>query len=106
MMAWTRTAWQPTKGRYGTIAGLEVDRTGGRTPYDKLSDEHGVHTQDDGTAMLYIDRHLVHEVTSPAMKPSSGRAKTRVDCCRSASYSQLASHRRPRCPKLTPTPAS
>jgi len=37
----------------------------GRTLYDKLWDEHVVHTEEDGTAILYIDRHLVHEVTSP-----------------------------------------
>lgn len=37
----------------------------GQTLYDKLWDEHVVHTEDDGTAVLYIDRHLVHEVTSP-----------------------------------------
>jgi 3-isopropylmalate/(R)-2-methylmalate dehydratase large subunit len=36
-----------------------------RTLYDKLWDEHVVHTEPDGTALLYIDRHLVHEVTSP-----------------------------------------
>ncbi len=36
-----------------------------RTLYDKLWDEHVVHTEDDGTTTLYIDRHLVHEVTSP-----------------------------------------
>jgi 3-isopropylmalate/(R)-2-methylmalate dehydratase large subunit len=36
-----------------------------RTLYDKLWDEHVVRTEDDGTAVLYIDRHLVHEVTSP-----------------------------------------
>jgi 3-isopropylmalate/(R)-2-methylmalate dehydratase large subunit len=36
-----------------------------RTLYDKLWDEHVVHTEPDGTAVLYIDRHLVHEVTSP-----------------------------------------
>jgi 3-isopropylmalate/(R)-2-methylmalate dehydratase large subunit len=37
----------------------------GRTLYDKLWDEHVVHTEEDGTVTLYIDRHLVHEVTSP-----------------------------------------
>jgi len=37
----------------------------GRTLYDKLWDDHVVHTEEDGTAILYIDRHLVHEVTSP-----------------------------------------
>jgi 3-isopropylmalate/(R)-2-methylmalate dehydratase large subunit len=36
-----------------------------RTLYDKLWDEHLVHQDDDGTALIYIDRHLVHEVTSP-----------------------------------------
>jgi 3-isopropylmalate/(R)-2-methylmalate dehydratase large subunit len=36
-----------------------------RTLYDKIWDDHLVHEQPDGTALLYIDRHLVHEVTSP-----------------------------------------
>ncbi|MGE3145953.1 MAG: 3-isopropylmalate dehydratase large subunit [Pseudorhodoplanes sp.] len=36
-----------------------------RTLYDKIWDDHVVHQQDDGTCLLYIDRHLVHEVTSP-----------------------------------------
>ncbi|MBW7924650.1 MAG: 3-isopropylmalate dehydratase large subunit [Burkholderiaceae bacterium] len=36
-----------------------------RTLYDKLWDAHVVHQEDDGTALIYIDRHLVHEVTSP-----------------------------------------
>ena len=36
-----------------------------RTLYDKLWDDHVVRTEGDGTALLYIDRHLVHEVTSP-----------------------------------------
>ena len=36
----------------------------GKTLYDKLWESHVVHTEDDGTALLYIDRHLVHEVTS------------------------------------------
>lgn len=37
----------------------------GRTLYDKLWDEHVVHAEGDGTTVLYIDRHLLHEVTSP-----------------------------------------
>ncbi len=37
----------------------------GPTLYDKLWNDHVVHVEDDGTALLYIDRHLVHEVTSP-----------------------------------------
>src|SRR5260221_943753 len=36
-----------------------------QTLYDKLWDSHVVHVEGDGTALLYIDRHLVHEVTSP-----------------------------------------
>ncbi len=36
-----------------------------KTLYDKLWDDHVVRYDDDGTALLYIDRHLVHEVTSP-----------------------------------------
>ena len=36
-----------------------------RTLYDKIWDDHVVATQPDGTCLLYIDRHLVHEVTSP-----------------------------------------
>jgi 3-isopropylmalate/(R)-2-methylmalate dehydratase large subunit len=39
--------------------------TAPRTLYDKLWDEHTVHVEPDGTTVLYIDRHLVHEVTSP-----------------------------------------
>ena len=37
----------------------------GRTLYDKLWDEHLVDERDDGSALVYIDRHLIHEVTSP-----------------------------------------
>ena len=36
-----------------------------RTLYDKIFDDHVVDRQEDGTCLLYIDRHLVHEVTSP-----------------------------------------
>lgn len=36
-----------------------------KTLYDKLWESHVVHTEEDGTALLYIDRHLLHEVTSP-----------------------------------------
>ena len=37
----------------------------GKTLYDKLWDAHVVRSEEDGSALLYIDRHLVHEVTSP-----------------------------------------
>ncbi len=36
-----------------------------KTLYDKLWESHVVHTEEDGTSILYIDRHLLHEVTSP-----------------------------------------
>ncbi|MCB1543563.1 MAG: 3-isopropylmalate dehydratase large subunit, partial [Rhodoblastus sp.] len=38
---------------------------GPRTLYDKIWDDHVVDVQPDGTCLIYIDRHLVHEVTSP-----------------------------------------
>ena len=37
----------------------------GKTLYDKLWDDHVVYSEDDGSSLIYIDRHLVHEVTSP-----------------------------------------
>src|SRR3954454_2642205 len=36
-----------------------------RTLYDKIWDDHVIEQQPDGTCLIYIDRHLVHEVTSP-----------------------------------------
>ena len=35
------------------------------TLYEKIWDAHVVERRDDGTCLIYIDRHLVHEVTSP-----------------------------------------
>ncbi len=52
-----------------------------RTLYDKLWDSHVVRAEADGTALLYIDRHLVHEVTSPQAYEGlklAGRAPWRV----------------------------
>lgn len=40
-------------------------KTAPQTLYDKIWNSHVVHRQDDGTCLIYIDRHLVHEVTSP-----------------------------------------
>ena len=37
----------------------------GRTLYDKIWDDHLVANNPDGTSLIYIDRHLIHEVTSP-----------------------------------------
>jgi 3-isopropylmalate/(R)-2-methylmalate dehydratase large subunit len=53
-----------------------------RTLYDKLWDSHVVHQDKDGTTLLYIDRHLVHEVTSPQAYEGlklAGRKPWRVD---------------------------
>ena len=36
-----------------------------KTLYDKIWEDHLVHKQTDGTSLLYVDRHLVHEVASP-----------------------------------------
>jgi 3-isopropylmalate/(R)-2-methylmalate dehydratase large subunit len=53
-----------------------------RTLFDKIWDSHVVETQEDGTCLLYIDRHLVHEVTSPQAFEglrTTGRAVRRPD---------------------------
>ena len=53
-----------------------------RTLYDKLWDSHVVRQQDDGTALIYVDRHLVHEVTSPQAYEGlrlAGRTPWRVE---------------------------
>ena len=54
----------------------------GKTLYDKLWEAHVVRTNPDGTALIYIDRHLVHEVTSPQAFEGlrlAGRSLWRVD---------------------------
>ena len=43
----------------------QASKTAPKTLYDKIFDDHIVDRQPDGTCLLYIDRHLVHEVTSP-----------------------------------------
>ncbi|KAG1755895.1 aconitase family-domain-containing protein [Suillus lakei] len=57
--------------------------TGPRTLYDKIWDDHVVDVNDDGLALIYIDRHLVHEVTSPQAfegLKNAGRPVRRPDC--------------------------
>ena len=49
-----------------------------QTLYDKIWKEHIVHQQDDGTTLLYVDRHLIHEVTSPQAFESLRLAKRKV----------------------------
>ncbi|MGZ5000086.1 MAG: 3-isopropylmalate dehydratase large subunit [Methylomonas sp.] len=54
----------------------------GKTLYDKLWDDHVVHTEDDGSCLIYIDRQLLHEVTSPQAFDGlrlAGRTPWRVD---------------------------
>jgi 3-isopropylmalate/(R)-2-methylmalate dehydratase large subunit len=54
----------------------------GKTLYDKLWDAHVVRLRDDGTALIYIDRHLLHEVTSPQAFEGlrlAGRSPWRLD---------------------------
>ena len=65
----------------------------GHTLYDKLWDEHVVHTEEDGTATLYIDRHLVHEVTSPQAYEGLRQAKRQV--WRASSVVATADHNTP-----------
>ncbi|KAG1715939.1 hypothetical protein ID866_1228 [Astraeus odoratus] len=57
--------------------------SGPRTLYDKIWDDHVVEEMEDGLALIYIDRHLVHEVTSPQAFEglrSAGRRVRRPDC--------------------------
>jgi 3-isopropylmalate/(R)-2-methylmalate dehydratase large subunit len=49
-----------------------------QTLYDKIWKEHIVHQQDDGTTLLYVDRHLIHEVTSPQAFEGLRLSKRRV----------------------------
>jgi 3-isopropylmalate/(R)-2-methylmalate dehydratase large subunit len=54
----------------------------GKTLYDKLWDDHLVKQRDDGSALIYIDRHLLHEVTSPQAFEGlrlAGRKPWRID---------------------------
>ncbi len=53
-----------------------------KTLYDKLWDDHVVHTEEDGSSLIYIDRQLIHEVTSPQAFESlrlAGRTPWRTD---------------------------
>ncbi|KAI7897788.1 3-isopropylmalate dehydratase [Cokeromyces recurvatus] len=55
----------------------------GKTLYDKVWDDHIINQQEDGTCLIYIDRHLVHEVTSPQAFEglrNAGRPVRRPDC--------------------------
>ena len=49
-----------------------------KTIYDKIWNEHLVHTQEDGTSLLFVDRHLIHEVTSPQAFEGLRNSKRKV----------------------------
>ena len=49
-----------------------------KTLYDKIWNEHLVHEQEDGTSLLFVDRHLIHEVTSPQAFEGIRNSKRKV----------------------------
>ncbi|KTB11248.1 3-isopropylmalate dehydratase [Nakaseomyces glabratus] len=62
---------------------VTTETKGPRTLYDKVFDAHVVHKDENGSYLLYIDRHLVHEVTSPQAfegLTNANRPVRRVDC--------------------------
>ena len=76
-----------------------------RTLYDKIWDDHLVDEEPDGTCLIYIDRHLVHEVTSPQafeglrlVRPQGARAG------QDAAASSITTCRRPIAGRRIPTP--
>ena len=71
------------RGLATTRHSINLSSSGPRTMYDKIWDDHVVEGTSDGTALLYIDRHLVHEVTSPQAfegLATAGRPVRRPDC--------------------------
>ena len=71
------------RGLATTRHSINLSSSGPRTMYDKIWDDHVVEGTSDGTALLYIDRHLVHEVTSPQAfegLAAAGRPVRRPDC--------------------------
>ena len=64
-----------------------------KTLYDKLWDSHVVHENDDGTCLIYIDRHLLHEVTSP--QAFSGLRMASKDVWRKTANLAVADHNVP-----------
>lgn len=71
-----------------------------RTIYEKIWDAHVVHRREDGTCLIYIDRHLIHEVTSPQAFEAlrlAGRSVRRPDLTLA-----VADHNLPTTARLTP----
>ena len=66
-----------------------------RTLYDKIWDDHLVEEAADGTCLIYIDRHLVHEVTSPQAFEGLRMSGRKVRAPRKRSPSSITTCRRP-----------
>lgn len=64
-----------------------------RTLYDKLWDDHVVYAEEDGTSVLYIDRHLLHEVTSP--QAFEGLSLAKRDLWRNSANLAVSDHNVP-----------
>ena len=78
----------------------------GRTLYDKLWDAHLVDEQDDGSALIYIDRHLIHEVTSPQAFEGL-RLAGRANSYRKATFAMATKYwLASKCPQATPSLAT
>lgn len=80
----SRASFAPAPSLFFRCLSAASSSAGGpRTLYDKIWDDHVVTTTEDGTALLYIDRHLIHEVTSPQAFEGlqvAGRPVRRPDC--------------------------
>ena len=74
---------RPSARQLSTRQSIKLTSEGPRTLYDKIWNDHVVDGAEDGTALIYIDRHLVHEVTSPQAfegLQQAGRPVRRPDC--------------------------
>ena len=65
MIAMSRYKLDQDTSEEGKIMSSQQSTTASKTLYDKLWDAHLVSQRDDGSSLIYIDRHLLHEVTSP-----------------------------------------
>ena len=77
----TASARRAASVRAGRSASVRANASA-QTMYDKIINDHRVRTQEDGTMLLYIDRHMIHEVTSPQAFEglrAAGRAVRRPD---------------------------
>ena len=86
------TVLQPLQRRFTAAAG-----TAPRTLYDKIFDAHSVEASDGDTVLLYIDRHLVHELSSPqafAGLRAAGRVVRRPDCTLATCDHNVPTHSR------------